>query len=172
MSLRSRLQDVIDQDPPTNAYSNQLKKDISRVEQFSRDCDRILPTLNDSKSIDKQIIALYDTYGRIPYIHDKNDTIDTAATSVILHELIERYKTTSSSNLDFSAFVTQLQSNNREKELMIQTLRDRFSIFESPLDSKSQEARELEVLLESFLEIIATVEDDIVGLHFSGVFNG
>ena len=158
MSLRNRLQDIIQQETPTNAYSNQLKKDISRVEQFTRDCDRVLPTLHDSDSIDKQIIALYDTYGRIPYNHDKNDTINTAATSVILQELIKKYASPKPpTTIDLSFLIAQLEANNKEKQKMLQTLHGSLSpAFESPLESKVEEASQLQTELDEFIKVITS----------------
>ncbi|EMG49040.1 hypothetical protein SBY92_000509 [Candida maltosa Xu316] len=158
MSLRQKIEQLKDDDPLASAYVSSLKKDIARVEQFSKECDKVIASLEDSPFIEKQILALYDAYGKVPYSPDKNDTIGTAATSLVLDEMIARYKTgTSSAPADYSEFVTKLQADKEEKQMMIDTLIEKLeSEFESPLDEKYEEAVQLEKLLKSFIKTLNT----------------
>ncbi|EGW31883.1 uncharacterized protein SPAPADRAFT_51848 [Spathaspora passalidarum NRRL Y-27907] len=100
MSKKQQLVDLVvsntavSREPPVDEiYFNKLQKDIQRVNQFITQADVAINHLQqheESASIEQKIIAMYDSYERIPYVPDKNDTIGTAATSSILSELIDR----------------------------------------------------------------------------------
>ena len=86
MSLRERLREV---EESPNTYTCPTK-DIARVETFIKECDKAIAQLDESAPVGTQIIALYETLGVIPTPR-QNDTIGTAATTVVLQSMINRY---------------------------------------------------------------------------------
>ena len=77
-------------------YFNRLKKDIKRVEEHLRQADAAIATFGkdiiQDSPIEKRILAMYAAYGTVPYRPEKNDTITTASTSVLLENMIEDKK--------------------------------------------------------------------------------
>lgn len=149
MSLRERLESL---DDLPNTYTQVLQKDIARVEGFIKECDKAISMLDESASVEAQIIALYHTLGAIPYIPDKNDTITTAATTVVLEKLVNQYKTQPTSPTDYLEMITSLKALRSEKLNHISDLQLKLAgEFASPLHAKLAEASSLHDLLSSYI---------------------
>lgn len=146
MSLRERLREV---EESPNTYTHVLQKDIARVETFIKECDKAIAQLDESAPVGTQIIALYETLGVIPYTPDKNDTIGTAATTVVLQSMINRYTPQSTTPIDFLEIIADLNHLRTNKQTALADLQSRN--FASPLPEKLAEARELEKLLNSYI---------------------
>ena len=146
MSLRERLREV---EESPNTYTHVLQKDIARVETFIKECDKAIAQLDESAPVGTQIIALYEILGVIPYTPDKNDTIGTAATTVVLQSMINRYTPQSTTPIDFLEIIADLNHLRANKQTALADLQSRN--FASPLPEKLAEARELEKLLNSYI---------------------
>ncbi|KAI3402870.1 hypothetical protein KGF56_004331 [Candida oxycetoniae] len=148
-------------------YLSRLRKDIKRVEEHLKQADAAIgsfdETLHESSPIEKQIIALYRTYKCIPYKPDKNDSISTSTTTVVLEKMIQEKKgqlakakndktLEKKDEFDFAAMVNELQTIRDEKLEAKEVLSKILSReFESLLNEKLQESNNIQVQLKGFL---------------------
>lgn len=167
MKPMDKLIKVLNQSPVKNdldeAYLNRLTKDNQRIHDHTKQAEAAINSFDEnmekSSSLEKRIIALYASYGSIPYSTDKNDTISTAATSVILEEMIheKRGEITKSSEestkLDFSDNIMQLKSQRAKRLEQIAELNMLVDTeFKTPLPLKLQESLELQKTLFNYLK--------------------
>lgn len=164
-----KLIEVLNRQPLKNeldeAYINRLTKDIERVQCHIQQAEKAINSfdkdLAKSCSLEKRIIALYATYGNIPYIPDKNDTIATAVTSVILEEMIEEKRKEISQaseddpsvEFDFTKNIEELKNQKQERLQEIKELSELIDKgFTLPLTSKWIESLELRKALFNYLK--------------------
>ncbi|KAI5961293.1 hypothetical protein CANMA_003813 [Candida margitis] len=162
-----KLIQVLNQPPSKNdldeAYLSRLIKDLKRIQEYTKQAEKAIESFDkiESVSIEKHIIALYDSYGSIPYTPEKNDTIATAATSVILEEMIQEKQKeiaqpceeSKKAEFDFTGNIDELKKQRATrleqiKELSLAIDRE----FLSPLPSKWAESLELQRTLSSYLK--------------------
>lgn len=166
-----KLIKVLNRPPVKNeldeAYLNRLSKDLKRVQDHTKQAEKAIrsfdATLEESTSIEKQIIALYASYGNVPYTPDKNDTIATAATSVILEDMIEEkrkeivqsYEENANVEFDFTENITELKKHKAQRLQQIEDLSGLMDLkFVPPLGSKVIESLELQKTLFGYLKKI------------------
>lgn len=99
ISLKEEKGNIEDSAKIQTTYIRRLENDIHLVSSFINQADvsiekLILKTKNASHedliSLKKDIIALSDTYGRLPYLSDKSDVIGIASASSIIDSLIQQ----------------------------------------------------------------------------------
>ena len=167
MKPMDKLIRVLNQSPVKNdldeAYLNRLSKDIKRIHDHTKQAEVAINSFDEdlekSSSLEKRIIALYASYGNIPYSTDKNDTISTAATSVILEEMINEKRgeitksNEESTKLDFSDNIMQLKSQRAKRLEQITELNTLVDTeFKTQLPLKLQESLELQKTLFNYLK--------------------
>lgn len=99
ISLKEEKGNIEDSAKIQTTYIRRLENDIHLVSSFINQANvsiekLILKTKNTSHedliSLKKDIIALSDTYGRLPYLSDKSDVIGIASASSIIDSLIQQ----------------------------------------------------------------------------------
>lgn len=99
ISLKEEKGNIEDSAKIQTTYIRRLENDIHLVSSFINQANvsiekLILKTKNASHedliSLKKDIIALSDTYGRLPYLSDKSDVIGIASASSIIDSLIQQ----------------------------------------------------------------------------------
>lgn len=99
ISLKEEKGNIEDSAKIQTTYVRRLENDIHLVSSFINQANvsiekLILKTKNTSHedliSLKKDIIALSDTYGRLPYLSDKSDVIGIASASSIIDSLIQQ----------------------------------------------------------------------------------
>ncbi|CAK9439020.1 uncharacterized protein LODBEIA_P32440 [Lodderomyces beijingensis] len=161
-------------------YLNRLENDIKRVEEHLRQADAAVATfdqdLHESSSIEKRIIALYETYKTIPYKSEKNDTIATAASASILEDMIDAKRKQLSeieeakeSCYDFAAMVQEL-TRIRDSKLREKKTLQKWVVAEEEVSStgklfaESKEmAHQLQMYLKKVLIQYMAVADSVSG---------
>lgn len=119
-------------------YLNRLQKDIERVKQFNKQADLIINNLNKYQidcPIEKRLIALNESYEKIPYLTDKNDTIGIVSTINILDDLQQQYqlelnelKLIDSLDLlikEYKQLLDVINKNKQTKQQIIEQLKDK-----------------------------------------------
>ncbi|RLV95030.1 hypothetical protein JA1_001310 [Spathaspora sp. JA1] len=152
-------------------YYNKLEKDIERVSQYINQADvaiKHLSQFEQQASIEEKIIAMYDSYERVTYIPDKNDTISTAATSSILDELISRNTAELEKKVDideveqltqeYKDILEVLEQDKQKKQEKIDVLTKKIDKFKFKPTIKTEiiKANELHKQLERMVKRVST----------------
>ncbi|KAI5963410.1 hypothetical protein KGF57_001288 [Candida theae] len=162
------------------AYIVRLSKDLKRVQEHTKQADRAIRSFDNSleasASLEKRIIALYVSYGNIPYTPDKNDTIATAATSVTLEEMVEEKKKEVSKCSEENAttefdFTTEIAELKKQRATLLSQIEELSHLinreFKSPLPAKINESLELQKTLFSYLKKVLikylAISDRVLG---------
>lgn len=154
-------------------YLHRLEKDIERVRRFNKQADLAIENLTkyENSPIEKRLIALGESYEKIPYVTDKDDTIGVAATTNILDDMIKRteielleLKLIETQSLDslikeYRGMLTVIAKTKQDKEDMIELLRSKSDDvqrngFHSNIEHQILETKKVKKILSSHLKRI------------------
>ncbi|ODV80734.1 uncharacterized protein CANTADRAFT_4744 [Suhomyces tanzawaensis NRRL Y-17324] len=77
-------------------YLERLRKEVEHTKQYIKQADIAISSLKqadrqDSASEKRRVVALYDSYARVPFVPDKDEVIGSATASTALRNSVEDY---------------------------------------------------------------------------------
>lgn len=138
LSIQEEKESIIDTAKIQTTYIKRLQNDINLTTAFINQANASIERLvskNEAESpedlitLKKNIIALCDTYGRLPFLSDKSDVIGIASASSIIENLIQQQR-------EASSYLDKINETNSQAILSKQALVEDYARLLKLIDQK------------------------------------